>query len=168
MKSYCTSTTMESLIISFFRLTMSRDTRGAGRGANNGNAADMRTMFTDLMREMLRDVRRAAPNGGNGGGPIVQAPRVNFAKLNKDYTSLGGKSFHGTESATDVQDWLDSCERIFEDLGIEDAMKRKLASRQLQGRAMNWWNAIKAATPEDQITWEQFKARFSEKFIPAA
>ena len=33
---------------------------------------------------------------------------------------------------------------------------------------MNWWNAIKAATPEDQITWDQFKARFSDKFIPAA
>ena len=124
MKSCCTSTTMGSLIVSFFRLTMSRDTRGAGMGANNGNAADMRTMFTDLMREMLWDVQRAAPNGGNGGGPIVQVPRVDFAKLNKDYTSLGGKSFHGMESATDVQDWLDSCECIFEDLGIEDAMKR--------------------------------------------
>ena len=33
---------------------------------------------------------------------------------------------------------------------------------------MNWWNAIKAATPEDQITWDQFKARFCDKFIPAA
>ena len=131
---------------------MSRYARGAGRGANNGNVADMRTMFTELMREMLRDVQRAAPNAGIGGGPIVQAPRADFAKLNKDYTTLGGKPFHGTESATDVQDWLDSCERIFEDLGIEDAMKRKLASRQLQGRAMNWWNAIKAATPKDQVT----------------
>ena len=80
---------------------MIRYTRGAGRGANNENVADMRTMFTDLMREMLRDVQRAAPNGGNSGGPMVQAPRVDFAKLNKDYTSLGGKPFHGTESATD-------------------------------------------------------------------
>ena len=33
---------------------------------------------------------------------------------------------------------------------------------------MNWWNAIRTATPEDQVTWDQFKARFSEKFIPAA
>ena len=92
---------------------MSRYTRGAGRGANNGNASDMRAMFTDLMRDMLRDVQGAAPNAGNGGGPIVQAPRADFAKLNKDYTSLGGKPFQGTESAMDVQDWLDSCERIF-------------------------------------------------------
>ena len=63
---------------------------------------------------------------------------------------------------------MDSCDRIFDDLGLEDAMKRRLASRQLQGRAMNWWNAIRTATPEDQVTWVQFKARFSEKFIPAA
>ena len=148
---------------------MSRNTRSAsGSGANNRNVPDIRAMFTTFMQEMLGDARGAVPNAANGGGAEVQVPRADFAKLNKDYTSLGGKPFHGTESATDVQDWLDSCERIFEDLGIDDAMKRKLASRQLQGRAMNWWNAIKAATPEDQVTWNQFKARFSEKFIPAA
>ena len=32
---------------------------------------------------------------------------------------------------------------------------------------MNWWNAIKAATPEDQVTWDQFKTRFSDKFVLA-
>ena len=110
---------------------MSRYARGAGRGANNVNAADMRAMFTDLMRDMLREVQGAVPNPGIGGGPVVQAPRVDFAKFCKDYTNLGGKPFHGTKSAIDVQDWLDSYDRIFDDLGIEDAMKRRLASRQL-------------------------------------
>merc|ERR1711890_122866 len=33
---------------------------------------------------------------------------------------------------------------------------------------MNWWNAVETATPEDQITWDQFKARFSDNFILAA
>ena len=131
---------------------MSRYTRSTGSGANNRDVPDMRTMFTTFMREMLRDARGADPNAANGCGAVVQAPRDDFAKLNKDYTSLGGNPFHGTESAMDVQDWLDSCERIFEDLGINDAMNRNLASRQLQGRAMNWWNAIKAAAPKDQVT----------------
>ena len=106
---------------------MRRYARGSGRGANNGNVADMRTMFTDLMREMLRDAWGAVPNAANGGGAVVQAPRADFAKLNKDYTSLGGKPFHGMESATEVQDWLDNFERIFMDLEIDDAIKRKLA-----------------------------------------
>ena len=81
---------------------MSRYARGADRGAHNGNAADMRAMFTDLMRDMLSEVQGAVPNPGNGGGPVVQAPRADFAKLSKDYTNLGGKPFHGTETATYV------------------------------------------------------------------
>ena len=60
---------------------MSRHVRGTGRGANNGNAADMRAMFTNLMRDMLREVQGAVPNPVFGVGPVVQAPRVDFAKL---------------------------------------------------------------------------------------
>lgn len=33
---------------------------------------------------------------------------------------------------------------------------------------MNWWKAIETATPEYQVTWNQFKTRFCDKFIPAA
>mgnify|MGYP006886381712 CR=1 FL=1 len=93
MKSHCIGTT-EEMVNRFLLtdLTMSQYMKGTGRGANNGNAPDMRTMFTDLMREMLRDVQRAAPNAANGGGAVVQAPRADFAQLYKDYTSLGGKS----------------------------------------------------------------------------
>ena len=47
-------------------------------------------------------------------------------------------------------------------------MKRKLAPRQLQGLAMNWWNVVTIATPEDYFSWEQFKILFEEKFISTA
>lgn len=67
----------------------------------------------------------------------VQLPRVvDFVKLCKDYTSLGGKPFKGTEPSEEVHRWMDSCVRIFRDLGLDDATKRKLTSRKLQGRAM--------------------------------
>ena len=81
---------------------MSRYKRNTGSGANNRNAPDMRTMFTDFMREMVRNVQREAPNAANGGGAAVQAPRADFAKLCKDYTSLSGKPFHRMELATEV------------------------------------------------------------------
>ena len=69
---------------------MSQNTRSTGSGANNGNVPDIRTMFTAFMREMLGDAQGAAPNATNGGGAVVQAPRDDFVKLNKDYTSFGG------------------------------------------------------------------------------
>ena len=63
-----------------------------------------------------------------------------------------GKPFKGIEPAEEVQKWMDSCVRIFGDLGIEDAIKRKLASRQLQGRVMEWGNSIILETPEEEIS----------------
>ena len=50
-------------------------------------------------------------------------------------------------------------------MGIDDATKRKLASRQLVGRAMDWWNSITLETPEEDISQELFQTKFEAKFI---
>ena len=60
---------------------------------------------------------------------------------------------------------MDSYVRIFSDLGLEDATKRKLASRQLQGRGMECWNYVTVETPEEKISGEKFQAKFEAKFI---
>ena len=125
-----------------------------------------------MLTEALRVALSAQGGGGRTGvdesvGP-TNAPRIDFAKVNRDYASLGGRSFDGTESVIQVQEWIDICDRIFDDLELEDAQKRKLTSRQLTGRAMNWWNAITAATFENEMIWNQFKQHFEEKFIPKA
>ena len=68
----------------------------------------------------------------------------------------------GTESTIEVQRWIDACRRIFGDLGIEDATKRKLASRQLQGRAYDWWNSITIDTPEEEKPSENNEIKDSQ------
>jgi len=144
---------------------MSRRGRPAARESRaTEGAVDYGTMFEAMMTSIMR--RIPASGSSVDVGVQVQAPRpVDFAKLCKDYTALGGKVFLGTESTIEVQRWIDACRRIFGDLGIEDATKRKLASRQLQGRAADWWNSITIDTPEEEITWEQFQVRFEAKFI---
>ena len=93
-------------------------------------------------------------------------PRVvDFAKICKDFTTLGGKSFKGTESTVEIKGWLDTCIQIFGDLGIDNATTRMLALRLLQGRAMGWWNSVTLETPEDEITWDHFQVKFETKFI---
>ena len=147
---------------------MSRRGRPAAR---EGRAAREAVDYAPMFEAMMTSIMRRIPASGSSVdvGVQVQAPRpVDFAKLCKDYTSLGGKAFLGTESTIEVQRWIDACRRIFGDLGIEDATKRKLASRQLQGRAADWWNSITIDTPEEEITWEQFQVRFEAKFISTA
>src|SRR5574338_1330206 len=147
---------------------MSQRGRPAARGghATEGDA-DYAAMFEAMMTSIMRRMPASGPSVDVG--VQVQTPRlVDFAKLCKDYTTLGGKVFLGTESTIEVQRWIDACRRIFGDLGIEGATKRKLASRQLQGRASDWWNSITIDTPEEEVTWEQFQARFEAKFISTA
>ena len=63
---------------------------------------------------------------------------------------------------------MDSSIRIFGDLGIEDAIKRKLASRQLQDKDMEWWNSVTLETPDEEISWEPIQAKFEAKIISTA
>ena len=92
--------------------------RGGRRGsrtsmATNGRVPRNATMSAiDPVEEMLVQ---------------VQTP-MNFAALCKNFTTLGGKPFYGTEDILGMQMWLQTCERIFGDLWFEDAEKRLLAS----------------------------------------
>jgi len=99
-----------------------------------------------------------------GGHAVV----VDFAKLCRDFSSLGGKPFQGTESVVEVHGWLKSCDSIFEDMGVEDAMKRRIAARNLQGAALTWWERVKIGNPGADLTWAEFKDRFETRFIPGA
>ena len=108
---------------------MSRRGRPAAReGRATEGTADYVAMFEAMMTSIMR--RMPAPGPSVDVGVQVQALKpVDFAKLCKHYTALGGKVFLGTESTIEVHRWIDTCRRIFGDLGIKDATKRKLASR---------------------------------------
>lgn len=120
--------------------------KGSGTGATSSIAT--REMFNQYMRDMMRVIPAAV-----GAGVVMQQSRVDFAKIYRDFINLGGKIFAGSESVIEVQKWLDTYDRIFSDLELEDAMKRRVASRQLTGRAMWWWNTMVVTTSKNMITW---------------
>ena len=120
---------------------------------------DMEAMYQFFVGLMQAGV--VAGVVGNVGGANPMAPvGNNYALLSRDYTSLGGKPFLGTESAIEVQNWRLHCKRIFTDLGLNDGQKRRLASRQLQGSALHWWNSVTTRVSKEQLTWADFKMRF--------
>ncbi len=93
---------------------------------------------------------------------------VSFAALCKDFVHLGGKPFQRSETIIEVQAWLSSCEKIFKSMRLSDEQKRIMAAWQLQGGAAVWWNSVTAYVSEDDMSWEEFKEMFEEKFKPAA
>ena len=67
-----------------------------------------------------------------------------------------------------VDHWSRQVDKILEALEItSDATKIKLATFQLEGESMVWWDWIKASRDLEAMTWEEFSGLFMEKYFPA-
>src|SRR5574338_1601691 len=130
-----------------------------GRGSHH-NAGPSAPQMLD-MQEFVRVLR-------DGSGHRPENPHEELSKLLKTYSNLGGKSFEGTESVMEIQAWLRTLDRIFNDMQLDDQRKRQVASRQLKGVALSWWEVIIAGRNENEITWNQFKEMLEARFVPAS
>ena len=95
-------------------------------------------------------------------------PQMDLAALYRNFSSLGGKPFKGTETVVEAQAWIRSCERIFRGLNLDDQQKRFLASWQLQEGALIWWETMIQEEPKENFSWGRFKEVFEERYMPSA
>ena len=130
-----------------------------GRGSHH-NAGSSTPQMLD-MQDFMRALR-------DGVGQRLENPHEELSKLLKTYTNLGGKSFEGTENVMEIQTWLRTLDRIFNDMQLDDQRKRQVASRQLKGVALSWWEVVIAGRIENEITWNQFKEMLEARFVPAS
>ncbi|MDQ4223664.1 hypothetical protein RBK84_04680, partial [Pseudomonas aeruginosa] len=95
----------------------------------------------------------------------VAPPAIDFPKLCKDFLNLGGKPYLGIESFVETRTWIQVCDRIFRDLGLEGNVRRLITSRNLEGEALCWWDIVVEETNEEEISWDDFKRKFEAQFI---
>ena len=109
--------------------TNNANVREEGSNTETGGAAlpNVQEMFNHYMANMFRNAPGPAVGGvvaeNMGVGGAVQPPRGDFSKLKGDFLKMGGKTFSGTETVVEVQEWLETCEEIFGDLELDDALK---------------------------------------------
>lgn len=86
-----------------------------------------------------------------------------LSKLLKEARQLGCNSFDGATDARAAKEWLKRVLTTFEDMGIEDDLKLKVAVRLLQSRASTWWETLKGRS-DDPLTWSDFLREFDEEY----
>ena len=78
-------------------------------------------------------------------------------------------TFGGSANPLDADDWLRVTQRKLEPFNCEDRDKVLLATHQLTGTALAWWeNYCAAAKDASTITWKEFVEEFRRYHIPAA
>ena len=53
-------------------------------------------------------------------------------------------------------------------MDLTPVQRRDLVTQHLDDAALHWWRAIKVALDLTTFTYEEFVARFREKFVPSA
>jgi hypothetical protein len=76
-------------------------------------------------------------------------------------------TFGGSVNPLDADDWLRAILRELEPFNCEDQDKVLLATHQLTGTALAWWENYFAATKDPSaITWDEFVEEFRRYLIP--
>ncbi|XP_060182321.1 uncharacterized protein LOC132611984 [Lycium barbarum] len=102
--------------------------------------------MADFFRHMAR--RMSDPN------------EMNFKKMRK----MGGVEFEGTVDPTNVEQWLECIERVFEQLECLEAAKFKYVVSLLQKNAYDWWVSVPNAKEKPSVlTWNDFVKEFHMK-----
>ena len=93
------------------------------------------------------------------------------------FRRLFTSEFHGVTSPSEAEKWLHEVERAFTTLGVPDNQKVNLASFNLKGEALYWWEAYHrqltmpvmgdATALPRVVTWELFVKGFNDQYCPA-
>lgn len=90
-------------------------------------------------------------------------PAITF----KTFQAVKPPEFQGTHDPVEAQIWLKEVEKAFDLVNVGDEQKVGFATYLLKGEANYWWESAKAlAEAAGEITWEEFKRIFLEKYYP--
>ena len=108
-----------------------------------------------LVRERME--RRGPGNNENEDGVIFER----FQKCRPP-------KFDGEDGADETEKWMAAMENVFRAMNYTEEKKVTLASYQLEGRAMEWWDFLRQKWERDGTprTWANFFLEFEDKFIP--
>ncbi|XP_043814582.1 uncharacterized protein LOC122724096 [Manihot esculenta] len=120
--------------------------------------------FLQQLADMLRRVSGAAPQVPPPVAVPMQAPaRPPIDKLRK----YGAMEFKGRreDDAPAAEYWLQSTERVLQQLQCTPPDSVACAVALLQEEAYQWWDTTSQTVQPEQRTWEFFLAEFRKKYI---
>ncbi|KAA3460518.1 ATP-dependent zinc metalloprotease FtsH [Gossypium australe] len=150
------------------RMTVSEPVR-SGQGSENevpppppppafGAEEQDQTGGEAVSQAVLRVLELVAGAGGKLGTRKSVPERIR---------SNGAEVFRGVSGVAPsaAEYWLESTERIMDDLDLSNEKKLKGAVSLLKDEAYQWWLTVRDGATTDDLTWDYFKAAFQKKYV---
>ena len=100
--------------------------------------------------------------------PVSRAVRTDDDVVANRFRKENPIRFGGGVEPEEAQRWIRHIEHVFSFVRPRDEDRVRLATRQLQGEALEWWQAVEDDVDRDVqgLSWEDFLELFYEEFFP--
>jgi hypothetical protein len=143
--------------------TRNRNINAVNNNAENNNAVnwpltlEQVLMMQAQMLQTMINMQNAKP----------QAPSPLPKDRLGDFQRTKPPTFSHSMEPMDADDWLKTVERKLQVVQCNNREKVLLASHQLIGPAIDWWDAyVEAHEEPDTINWNEFKMAFRAHHVP--
>jgi hypothetical protein len=128
--------------------------------------AAIQQAIADGVNVVLTEQARQRDTGAQMAGNATPAPRY---CTYKDFIACQPTYFKGTEGVSELAQWFERCETVFQRSGCSENKKVSFATGTLIQDALSWWNATVqtlGATTAYQLLWTEFKTKILKKYCP--
>jgi hypothetical protein len=133
---------------------------------NNVNLEQLITTQNQLMQAVLQILNNMQPNQQayqQQAPPPLPPHQSRLAEFLQTHPT----TFSQAKDPMEVEDWLKGVEKKLVIAHCTDREKVLFAAHQLFGTATNWWETYcNTHADVDSITWNEFKARFCNHYVP--
>jgi hypothetical protein len=131
---------------------------------NNVNLEQLITTQNQLMQAVLQTLNNMQPNQQ---AHQQQAPPPPHQSHLVEFLQTRLTTFSQAEDPMKAEDWLKGVEKKLMIAQCTDHEKVLFATHQLFGMIANWWETYCITHADvDSITWNEFKARFHNHYVP--
>lgn len=140
---------------------MPRTARASGEGTShdNENVIDKLVSLVDRQSQYLEEYRTRETHGGDRRSGASELSCERFNRLHPP-------TFNGQLADPAVaEEWIRKIEDLFEYAKIEGRDRIICATFMLENDARFWWDTIKASRDVREMTWNDFKEVFNNKYF---
>jgi hypothetical protein len=144
----------------------SRNNNNSNNSNNNVNLEQLITTQNQLMQAVLQTLNNMQHNQQAHQQQAPQPPPPHQSHL-AEFLQTRSTTFSQARDPMEAEDWLKGDEKKLMITQCTDHEKVLFAAHRLSGTAANWWETYcNTHADVDSITWNEFKARFDNHYVP--
>jgi hypothetical protein len=144
----------------------SRNNNNSNNSNNNVNLEQLITTQNQLIQAVLQTLNNMQPNQQAHQQQAPPLPPPHQSHL-AEFLQTCPTTFSQAKDPMEAEDWLKGVEKKLMIAQCMDREKVLFATHQLFGTTANWWETYCHTHADvDSITWNKFKARFRNHYVP--